>query len=157
MSLPEGLKIKTLTSSDEDRPFIEAAATLSVAEIDGPMPPEILRFAVRHKVRVIAGHLAAKELEPLVVINQEGDVVATASFAMLDKNEAGLMDVATREDWRDRGLGRELMKDIETKARDAGATRIVGDPRRSAIGFYQKQGWYLPSRQRLWRKDLDID
>lgn len=70
-----------------------------------------------------------------------------------------LHDLAVHPDFRGRGIGRELLKRIETHARQTGCCRVSLEVRRdneTAQGLYRSEGFApgIPP-QEFWTKPLD--
>jgi predicted GNAT family N-acyltransferase len=73
----------------------------------------------------------------------EDDAGAVIGYARLhlEAGESKVYQVAVADDWRGRGVGRELMTWAAAKAREEGRDFVELDARETAIGFYERLGY----------------
>ncbi|MFC6757870.1 MULTISPECIES: GNAT family N-acetyltransferase [Haloarcula] len=76
-----------------------------------------------------------------VVFTDDADPVATARVRFPDPSTAKIERVAVCPEYRDEGLGRQVMNVAESAARDAGATSATLHAQVSVRGFYGKLGY----------------
>ena len=77
---------------------------------------------------------------PLLLI-RDGAPVGTARLDVVDRRLGIVRLVAIESSLQRRGLGRALMKQVETYAHDLGLDRLEVNAAKDAEGFYQKLGW----------------
>lgn len=63
-------------------------------------------------------------------------------LAPLDNERIRLMQVAVDTVYRGEGVGRELVKYAEKRAKEAGYTQIIMHAMLSVVGFYEKLGYH---------------
>ena len=63
-------------------------------------------------------------------------------LAPLDNEKIRLMQVAVDTVYRGEGVGRELVKYAEKRAKDAGFSQIIMHAMLSVVGFYEKMGYH---------------
>ena len=63
-------------------------------------------------------------------------------LAPLDNEKIRLMQVAVDTVYRGEGIGRELVKYAEKRAKEAGYSQIVMHAMLSVVGFYEKLGYH---------------
>jgi GNAT superfamily N-acetyltransferase len=104
------------------------------------------------------GFLARPGATLLVAVVEDAVVGMAASFLVprldVDVLSCRITDLVVAAASRRRGIGRELMVEIETRARDAGATRLdlsTGDWRGEAHAFYEHLGFIYNARALLRR------
>ena len=87
----------------------------------------------------------AKEANHLHIgcIEQLDDkLVGGLILAPLDNEKIRLMQVAVDTVYRGEGVGRELVKYAEKRAKEAGYSQIVMHAMLSVVGFYEKLGYH---------------
>jgi GNAT superfamily N-acetyltransferase len=67
--------------------------------------------------------------------------VAVGRLLILSPTEGQIRSMATAEDMRGQGLGRQIIRYFEQAARDAGITVITLNAREDAVPFYKKLGY----------------
>jgi N-acetylglutamate synthase-like GNAT family acetyltransferase len=60
--------------------------------------------------------------------------------------EAQIRYMAVEESYAGHGVGTVILKELEVRAKRAGATRIVANARENALSFYEKNGYRLIER-----------
>jgi GNAT superfamily N-acetyltransferase len=70
-----------------------------------------------------------------------GRVIGTGRAHCNSPTEAQIRGMAVAEDWRGRGVGGAVLRDLEAAARAAGATRLVLSARDTAAPFYARHGY----------------
>lgn len=63
-------------------------------------------------------------------------------LAPLDNEKIRLMQVAVDTVYRGEGIGRELVKYAEKRAKEAGYSKIIMHAMLSVVGFYEKLGYH---------------
>lgn len=63
-------------------------------------------------------------------------------LAPLDNEKIRLMQVAVDTIYRGEGIGRELVKYAEKRAKEAGYSKIIMHAMLSVVGFYEKLGYH---------------
>lgn len=63
-------------------------------------------------------------------------------LAPLDNEKIRLMQVAVDTVYQGEGIGRELIKYAEKRAREAGYSQIIMHAMLSVVGFYEKNGYH---------------
>jgi len=76
-----------------------------------------------------------------VLIELEGDYVATGRLIYYKDNAAKMQRIAVREPYRSKGVGKILLLALEELARELGLTKSVLDAQCHAEGFYAKLGY----------------
>lgn len=69
-------------------------------------------------------------------------LVGCLILAPLDNEKIRLMQVAVDTVYRGEGVGRELVKYAEKRAKEAGYSQIVMHAMLSVVGFYEKLGYH---------------
>ena len=125
---------------------------LRVEPYDGPVAQELIA-AVQQEYVVRYGGPDDSPVDPgefappdgcFVVAYDGAEAVATGG---LRKSENGAMEIKrmyVKPQWRGRGLSRVVLADLEQRARDLGATRIVletGEKQPEAIRLYETSGY----------------
>jgi ribosomal protein S18 acetylase RimI-like enzyme len=86
----------------------------------------------------------------LIVVEIDGVVTGYATvhwvpFPMVQGREAYVSDLLIQREWRDHGLGRLLLAEVEERARTRGCKRLMLNNRRAAEsfirGFFSKAGF----------------
>jgi GNAT superfamily N-acetyltransferase len=67
--------------------------------------------------------------------------VAVGRLLILSPTEGQIRSMATAEDMRGQGLGRQIMRYLEQAARDAGVVALTLNAREDAVPFYTKLGY----------------
>jgi len=117
------MRIRKLNSTDI--PWVESILTKHFGS------PEVVSRGVLHDSRALPGFVAEVESEPAGLVQ----------YHMVDKQceVVVLISLIPRQ-----GIGRELLRTMESTARQAGCTRlwlITTNNNRNAIEFYKVLGW----------------
>lgn len=83
-----------------------------------------------------AVHLVAVEMAT-------GRVVGAGRTHFNTPTEAQVRGMAVEEDWRGRGVGGAILRELEARAAAAGARRIVLSARDAAVRFYERHGYLV--------------
>lgn len=75
-----------------------------------------------------------------------GRVIGAGRAHFNSPDEAQVRGMAVEEDWRGRGVGGALLRELEARAAAGGARRMILSARDVAVPFYQRQG-YVVERQ----------
>ena len=85
-----------------------------------------------------------KEKDDILLCAFEDDViVACCILTKVNNNTCQLRQMAVMPSVQKNGLGRSLLDFAEKIAYDAGFRKIIMHARKSAVGFYQKQGYEI--------------
>lgn len=84
---------------------------------------------------------------PLLLMHDNGPV-GTARLDVVDQHLGIVRLVAIESGLQRRGLGRALMRQVETYARGLGLVRLEVNAARDAEGFYQRLGWEIVQSDR---------
>lgn len=76
-----------------------------------------------------------------MIADDAGQAIAVGRIIFKPTGEARIRSMATAEDRRGQGLGRQIMEYLEQAARQRGATAIVLNARDNAVPFYAKLGY----------------
>ncbi len=80
----------------------------------------------------------------------DGDrIVAVARLHFNSEEEAQIRYMAVDERYRNRGIGGEMLKELERIAREKGAKYIVLEARENAVNFYLKNGYVMVKKSFL--------
>ncbi len=80
----------------------------------------------------------------------DGDrIVAVARLHFNSEEEAQIRYMAVDERYRNRGIGSEMLKELERVAREKGAKYIVLEARENAVNFYLKNGYVIVKKSFL--------
>ena len=80
----------------------------------------------------------------------DGDrIVAVARLHFNSEEEAQIRYMAVDERYRNRGMGSEMLKELERVAREKGAKYIVLEARENAVNFYLKNGYVIVKKSFL--------
>jgi predicted GNAT family N-acyltransferase len=72
-----------------------------------------------------------------------GEAAAVGRLHLNSPLEAQVRFMAVDEHWRGRGLGSTILRELERRARVAGATSVVLNARDSAQRFYEQHGYRM--------------
>ena len=73
----------------------------------------------------------------------DGQLVAGAILSKLNDDEIKMRQVFVDENKQGKGLGTELVKALEALSKEKGFKTMVIQPRKSAVGFYEKLGFII--------------
>lgn len=80
-----------------------------------------------------------------VILLYDNDLpIGCASFRYVDDKTAEIKRVFIRKEYRGKGLSKELMKNLEERAKDKHYTKLIletGAPLKEAIGLYKTTGY----------------
>ena len=71
----------------------------------------------------------------------DGALVGVGRLHLNSPSEAQIRYMAVEEDRRSRGVGAEILRELEKRARARGATSVVLNARDRAVRFYEKNGY----------------
>ncbi|MGH8093439.1 MAG: GNAT family N-acetyltransferase [Chthoniobacterales bacterium] len=83
------------------------------------------------------------ESEHLMIVGADRQVLAVGRLHLNSPSEAQVRFMAVAPEARGRGLGGEILRELERRARAAGASSIVLNAREDAQRFYQKHGFVV--------------
>ena len=84
----------------------------------------------------------AKYLHIGCVESLDGKLIGGLILAPLDDEKIRLMQVAVDSIYQGEGVGRELVKYAEKRAKSAGYSTIIMHAMLSVVGFYEKMGYH---------------
>ncbi|MGZ5191875.1 MAG: GNAT family N-acetyltransferase [Flavisolibacter sp.] len=87
--------------------------------------------------------LESEKSEMLIGAYEDDDMLACCMLTKAGPNTIRLRQMAVKPGLQGKGIGRVLMQFAENLARDRGNTKIVMHARKSATGFYEKQGYKI--------------
>ena len=87
-----------------------------------------------------------------------GWIHLSVSHTLVVHTHVQILGLVVREGWRDKGVGRRLMKHAEAWARQHGASTILlrsNTQREGARRFYEALGYHTLKTQRVLVRELD--
>lgn len=125
---------------------------LRVEPYDGPVAQELIAAVQQEYVTRYGGPddspVDPDEFTPpdgcFVVAYDGVEAVATGGLRRSDDGAMEIKRMYVKPQWRGRGLSRVVLADLEQRARDLGATRIVletGEKQPEAIRLYETSGY----------------
>lgn len=105
------------------------------------------------------GEIAKKmqrDADLFLVAEAEGKVIGSV-LGGYDGRRGMVYHLAVADEFRLRGVGAELMDELERRLREKGCIRyylLVTKDNRTAIRFYEKRGWKQMDDLRLYGKDI---
>ena len=85
----------------------------------------------------------------IMAVDDKNEVIAIARLQFNSGTEAQVRYMAVARSFERQGIGRELIRAIELRAKKSSHEYIVLDAREPAIGFYQKLGYKLIEKSYL--------
>jgi predicted GNAT family N-acyltransferase len=85
----------------------------------------------------------------LMAVNNSNKIIAVARLQLNSDNEAQIRYMAVAKQYQVKGIGRELVKEMEQRVQNSSCKNIVLDARESAVGFYQKLGYRIVEKSYL--------
>jgi len=85
-----------------------------------------------------------KDIHDVVLLYDNDYPIACASFKVYDEGVAEIKRVFLQKDYRGQGLSKELMNQLEIRAKIQGFRKLIletGKPLVEAMGLYQKLGY----------------
>src|ERR1043166_9154843 len=76
----------------------------------------------------------------------EGVLVGVGRLHFNSPSEAQIRYMAVEEDRRCRGVGAQILRELEKRARDRGATAVVLNARDRAVRFYENHGYHTTGK-----------
>lgn len=76
-----------------------------------------------------------------VVLYDKGEPIAAGRLYWKASGIAGLGRIAVKKMWRGRGIGAQMVEEMNRKAKEMGAKQSQLDAQKRACGFYEKQGY----------------
>jgi predicted GNAT family N-acyltransferase len=123
------MKVKRIASEQELHQAFQIRVEVFVEEQNVPKDLEMDEYDVSPD--------AARH----VLITDEANPAATGRFIAYLPETAKMQRIAVRRAYRDKGLGRELMKALEAWAKEEGFSYGLLDAQCQAEPFYQKLGY----------------
>ncbi len=155
LAAPDTTVVVRLATETDAEALAELRAEF-LAEISAPAPaPEGLVPALRGYFRetIPSGRFVAH------LALAEGRIIATSglvfyhcppSYSNPTGREAYVMNMYTRPEWRGRGVGTRLLKEILNSARQAGCHRVCLDAMPEARALYERM-WFVDNDQAMRR------
>jgi N-acetylglutamate synthase-like GNAT family acetyltransferase len=78
---------------------------------------------------------------PIMVCEVDGIPIGVGRAHFLSESEAQIRSISVEEDWKGKGIGSIILKELEKIVTEKGARRIIIHARNSAIEFYKKNGY----------------
>ena len=91
--------------------------------------------------------LEKEKEEILIAAFEEDKILGCCMLIKLDASCVRLRQMAVLNNLQGKGIGRALMQFAENIARDLGYQRITMHARKTAAGFYQKQGYHVSGEE----------
>ena len=85
----------------------------------------------------------------IMAVDDMNEVIGIARLQFNSTTEAQIRYMAVTESYERQGVGRELIKAAERRAKESSHEYIVVDAREPAIGFYQKLGYAVIEKSYL--------
>lgn len=107
------------------------------------LPLDMSLLAEEQDLRDIESSYLTSGGEYLVVLSND-QVVAMGGYKMIDAERAELKRMRVREDYRGKGVGSRLLKELETRASAQGARELMLETaaaRPQTLAFYDKHGY----------------
>jgi len=156
------------TVRDVDRVYIDQ---MTLADLDGVMAVEEISYLTPWSRRAFVSELTENIHAHYIVARLGREVVGYAGmWVILD--EAHVTNIAVHPDWRRRGLGERLLRELISRARARGATRVTLEVRKSnmvaqrlytRLGFVPRgirKGYYSDTGEDaiiMWLEDLGAE
>lgn len=78
---------------------------------------------------------------PIMVCEVDGIPIGVGRVHFNSDNEAQIRSMAVEEEWRGKGIGAIMIKELEKIAIEKGAKKIILHARNNAVKFYQSNGY----------------
>ena len=85
----------------------------------------------------------------IMAVDDKNEVIAIARLQFNSSIEAQIRYMAVARSFERQGIGHELIRAIELRAKESSHEYIILDAREPAIGFYQKLGYKLIEKSYL--------
>jgi len=85
----------------------------------------------------------------------EGTLAGVGRLHFNSPTEAQIRYMAVEENYRNRGVGAEILRELENRARQKGARAIVLNARDRAVHFYQKNGYRIQGKAQILFGSVD--
>ena len=85
----------------------------------------------------------------LMAVDDKNEVIGIARLQFNSPAEAQIRYMAVAKQYERHGIGRELIKTVERRAKESFHKYIVLDAREPAVGFYQKLGYAVIEKSYL--------
>lgn len=103
-----------------------------------------LRYSILRKplgLEFLEEELIKEKDDMLIGAFEEDDMLGCCMLTKTEKDTVRLRQMAVKAGLQGKGIGRVLMQFAENLARDRGHKKLTMHARKSAIGFYEKQGY----------------
>ncbi|MDB5192044.1 MAG: GCN5-related N-acetyltransferase [Segetibacter sp.] len=87
--------------------------------------------------------LKKEESDILIGAYEDEEMLGCCLLTAVSKNNVRLRQMAVKPGLQGKGIGRALMQFAENISRDRGYKKISMHARKSAVGFYEKQGYIV--------------
>jgi predicted GNAT family N-acyltransferase len=94
-----------------------------------------------------AEELAREKEDILIGAFEDDELLACCLLTKHPNNCLKLRQMAVTNNIQGKGIGASIMHFAENLARDRGATKIIMNARKTAVGFYQKLGYNVCSEE----------
>ena len=78
---------------------------------------------------------------PIMVCEVDGIPIGVGRAHFISEDEAQIRSISVEEEWKGKGIGSIVLKELEKIVTAKGAKRIIIHARNNAIEFYQKNGY----------------
>ena len=85
----------------------------------------------------------------IMAVDDKNEVIGIARLQFNSTTEVQIRYKAVTESYERQGIGRELIKAVERRAKESSHEYIVLDAREPAVGFYQKLGYAVIEKSYL--------
>jgi len=85
--------------------------------------------------------MVGKKSDLLLYASDENKIIASAFAFIENNNNATMAHLCVDNNYRNKGIGKELMSEIESRIKNMGCTSIALGSLESAEGFYKKMGY----------------
>ena len=85
----------------------------------------------------------------IMAVDDKNEVIGIARLQFNTTTEAQVRYMAVDKPYERSGIGRELMKAAELRAKESSHKYMVLDAREPAVGFYQKLGYKITEKSYL--------
>lgn len=77
----------------------------------------------------------------VLMTNEKGEAIASGRLQLNNEDEGQIRSMAVRADMQGKGLGSQIIKYIEQKAKEKKLKQLILDSRINAVKFYEKHGY----------------
>ena len=78
---------------------------------------------------------------PIMVCEVDGIPIGVGRAHFITEDEAQIRSISVEPEWKGKGIGSTVLKELENIVTEKGAKRIIIHARNIAVKFYQKNGY----------------